>query len=37
MIAATAAMHRLTVVTHNTRDVVCLGAPVPDPFVRQKQ
>jgi predicted nucleic acid-binding protein len=37
MIAATAAVHRLTVVTRNTRDFVCLGAPVLDPFVRQKQ
>ncbi len=37
MIAATAAVHRLTVVTRNTRDFVALGAPVLDPFVLQKQ
>ena len=32
MIAATAEVHRLTVVTRNTRDFVTLGAPVLDPF-----
>ncbi len=32
MIAATAAVHGLTVVTRNTRDFDRLGVPTPNPF-----
>ena len=35
MIAATAEVHHLTVVTRNTRDFIALGAPVFDPFGSQ--
>ena len=37
MIAATAEVHRLTVVTCNTRDFISLGAAVLDPFLLRKQ
>jgi predicted nucleic acid-binding protein len=35
MIAATAAVHGLTVVTRNRRDFEALGVPVIDPFARR--
>ena len=37
IIAATAEVHRLTVVTRNTRDFISLGAAVLDPFLLRKQ
>jgi predicted nucleic acid-binding protein len=37
IIAATAEVHRLTVVTCNTRDFISLGAAVLDPFLLRKQ
>jgi predicted nucleic acid-binding protein len=36
MIAATAEVHQLTVITRNTRDFLALGAAVLDPFVWQQ-
>jgi predicted nucleic acid-binding protein len=36
MIAATAEVHHMTVVTRNTRDFVAFGVPVLDPFAWRK-